>query len=130
MVVARSGSIREAAEWLNRSAPTLSRQIQLLERGHGTTLLVRSAQGIAMTAEREALREEAARWFASDTQVSQRLRAKTQSTRIRLRIGIMEGLIETLLPGLPARLKARFGAVELEGFSGLYQRSGCPRGGA
>lgn len=114
MVVSQSGSIRQAAERLNISAPALSRQIQLLERSYGTPLLVRSAQGIAMTAEGEALRAEAVGWMAADAKVLQRLKRKSEFTGVHLRIGVMEGLVGTLLPALSSRLEALFGSVELD----------------
>ncbi|WP_323765110.1 LysR family transcriptional regulator [Marinovum sp.] len=114
LVVSQSDSIRAAADRLNMSAPALSRQLQLLERSYGTQLLVRSASGVALTAEGEALRDEAMRWMASDAAFSKRLRQQRNATDLRLRIGVMEGLVGTLIPRLTERLEQRFGVVELE----------------
>ena len=114
LVVSQSDSIRGAAERLNISAPALSRQIQLLERSYGTPLLVRSAGGIALTGEGEALRDEAMRWLDADTKLTQRLRQKSSPSGFRLRMGVMEGLVPTLVQPLLARLEAIFGVVELD----------------
>ena len=114
LVVSQSDSIRAAAERLNISAPALSRQMQLLERSYDTTLLVRSAGGVALTAEGEALRDEALRWMAADTAFSKRLHQARNVTDLRLRLGVMEGLVATLIPTLAARLETIFGGVELE----------------
>lgn len=114
LVVSQSDSIRAAAERLNISAPALSRQLQLLERSYDAKLLVRSAGGVALTAEGAALRDEALRWTASDAAFSKRLRQTRNTTDLRLRIGVMEGLVPTLIPALTQRLESIFGEVELE----------------
>lgn len=114
IVVSQSDSIRAAAERLNISAPALSRQLQLLERSYDTKLLVRSAGGVALTAEGAALRDEAMRWMASDTAFSKRLHQAGKKTDLRLRLGVMEGLVATLVPTLTKRLEAIFGEVELD----------------
>lgn len=114
VTVSQCGSIRSAAEQLNISAPALSRQIKILERSYGTALLVRSAGGIALTAEGEALRDEALRWMADDAAFSKRLRQDSNDGGLTLRLGIMEGLIETLIPPLVERLEQIYSTVELE----------------
>ncbi|KUF11977.1 LysR family transcriptional regulator [Pseudoponticoccus marisrubri] len=114
VVVSQSESIRAAADRLNISAPALSRQIQILERSYGTPLLVRSAGGVALTAAGEALRDEAMRWMADDTRFIQRLQQEKSPTDLRLRLGVMEGLVPTLVQPLLARLEAQFGLVELD----------------
>lgn len=113
LVVSQSDSIREAADRLNISAPALSRQLQLLERSYGTQLLVRSASGVALTAQGEALRVEAMRWLAADAALSKKLRQDNRTTDLQLRIGVMEGLVGTLIPRLTDRLEALYGTVEL-----------------
>ena len=49
VVVARTGSFRQAAEQLHLSQPALSRSIQALERRYGVTLLDRSRTGVHLT---------------------------------------------------------------------------------
>jgi len=114
LVVSQSESIRAAADRLNISAPALSRQIQLLERSYGTPLLVRSAGGIALTNEGEALRDEAMRWTEADTKLTHKLRQKGSAEGFHLRMGVMEGLVPTLVQPLLERLEDIYGLVELE----------------
>ena len=47
--VARTGSIRKASEVLKLAPSSVSRQVLILERQIGTTLLDRSAAGVALT---------------------------------------------------------------------------------
>lgn len=107
-----------AAEKLNISAPALSRQIQLLERSYDAQLLVRSAGGVALTAEGEALRDEAMRWMAADAAFSKRIHQARKATDLRLRIGVMEGLVGSLILRLTEHLETMFGEVELELYVG------------
>ncbi len=114
LVVSQSDSIRSAAERLNISAPALSRQLQLLERAYDTKLLVRSAGGVALTAEGAALRDEAMRWMAADAAFTKRLHQAGRKPSLHFRLGVMESLVPTLIPSLTTRLEAIFGEVELE----------------
>ena len=106
LVVSQSDSIRAAAERLNISAPALSRQIQILERGYGTPLLIRSASGVELTPAGETLRSEAMRWMEADTRFTRSLAQAAEATDLRLRMGVMEGLVPTLVLPLQDRLEA------------------------
>ncbi len=114
IVVSQSASIRAAAGLLNMSAPALSRQMQILERSYGKKLLVRSANGVALTTEGEALRNEAMRWMEADAALSQRLHHDKKSSGLHIRMGVMEGLVPTLVPCLSDHLTAIYGRVDLE----------------
>ncbi|WP_094463220.1 LysR family transcriptional regulator [Pannonibacter phragmitetus] len=114
IVVSQSDSIRAAAERLNISAPALGRQMLILERSYGAPLLVRSTSGVALTAAGEELRNQALRWMEADTNFSQRLQQTKLAMDLRLRMGVMEGLVPTLVHPLMDRLEAVFGVVELE----------------
>lgn len=113
LVVSQSDSIRAAADRLNLSAPALSRQIQILERSYGTPLLVRSASGVALTAAGESLRAEAMRWMEADARFTRSLREEND-TVLHLRMGVMEGLVPTLVQPLLDRLEDLYGMVELD----------------
>ncbi len=114
VVVSQSSSIRAAADALNLSAPALSRQLKMLENSYGTRLLVRSATGIALTSQGEALRNEAVRWLAEDATFLRKLQQAEQDTGLRLRLGVMGALVADFIPRLSARLETEFGEVELE----------------
>ncbi len=114
ITVSQSTSIREAATRLNISAPALSRQMQILERSYGTELLIRTSSGIALTGQGEQLRAQALEWFASETKINQSMRQKQQPAGLRLRIGVMECFVETVIPRLTERLEREYGTVELD----------------
>lgn len=114
VVVSQSASIRAAADRLNLSAPALSRQLKMLENSYGTQLLVRSATGIALTGNGEALRDEAVRWLAEDASFLRRIQQNEQDFALRLRLGVMGALVADFIPRLSKRLETSFGEVELE----------------
>ncbi|MBB97629.1 MAG: hypothetical protein CML68_23895 [Rhodobacteraceae bacterium] len=114
LVVSQSDSIRAAADRLNISAPALSRQIQILERSYGTPLLIRSASGVELTAAGEALRTEALAWIEADSRFTRSLKQDAAATDLRLRMGVMEGLVPTLVQPLLDRLETLYGHVEMD----------------
>lgn len=114
LVVSQSESIRDAANRLNISAPALSRQMQILERSYGVPLLVRSTSGVALTKEGESLRKQAMTWLSEDADLNQSIRRPDQAPGLRVRLGIMEGLVDPLVPRLVSHLASRFERVELE----------------
>jgi len=114
LVVSQSDSIRDAANRLNISAPALSRQMQILERSYGVPLLVRSTSGVALTKEGESLRSKALDWMNADADFSQSVRRTELPTGLRVRLGVMEGLVEPVIPRLVSHLEDRFGSVELD----------------
>lgn len=114
VVVSQSSSIREAATMLNISAPALGRQMQNLEDRYGCALITRSAAGIALTAEGAALRDRALAWLSDDADLARKLKGGEAKRGLRVRLGVMEGLVADMVAPLVARLEARFGPVELD----------------
>lgn len=114
VVVSQSSSIREAATLLNISAPALGRQMQNLEDRYGCALITRSAAGIALTAEGATLRDKALGWLSDDANLARKLHSGAARRGLRIRLGLMEGLVADLVPPLVERLEARFGPVELD----------------
>ncbi len=114
VVVAHSGSIRAAAEKLNISAPALSRQIKMLEESYGKQLLIRSSEGVVLSAEGEQLRTAATAWLAEDATLSKQFHRDQKKADLRLRLGTMAGLVDTWIPSLIERLEESFDNVELD----------------
>ncbi len=114
VVVAHSGSIRAAAEKLNISAPALSRQIKMLEESYGKQLLIRSSEGVVLSAEGEQLRTAATAWLAEDVTLSKQFHRDQKKADLRLRLGTMAGLVDTWIPSLIERLEESFDNVELD----------------
>lgn len=61
--VAEKGSVRQAAIAMGREQPTISRQIQCLEKELGVTLFDRSSGKMKITPEGKILQEEAVSLF-------------------------------------------------------------------
>ena len=55
LAVARSGSLRAAAEQMNATHATVRRHVETLEAGYGVQLFRRSRSGLALTAAGETL---------------------------------------------------------------------------
>jgi DNA-binding transcriptional LysR family regulator len=86
LTIARLGSLSKAAQTLNVSQPTLSRQLLAMEKQLGQTLFDRSTQGLQLTTFGAELLEECTRMQSSAERL-QRLadgQAQTLSGRIRL----------------------------------------------
>lgn len=61
LAVAREGSITKAANYLHLTQPTLSRQLQDLERKLGQKLLLRSQHSVSLTSEGHIFKTESRR---------------------------------------------------------------------
>ncbi|MEN9893056.1 MAG: hypothetical protein RLY78_3351 [Pseudomonadota bacterium] len=87
LAVAREGNVTRAAGRLGISQPPLSQQLKDLERQVGTELLLRTPQGVRLTAAGEVFRDEAERIVgATDAACAAALRAARGETGV-LRLG-------------------------------------------
>ncbi|WP_026380282.1 LysR family transcriptional regulator [Afifella pfennigii] len=112
--VARQGSIRQAAERLNISASSISRQIIKLEHDLGVPLLARHAQGVKLTAAGEIVAE----FVHSRHRELARLRARVDELK-RLERGhvslyTVEGMLGGFLPRAIADFSRRHPALTYE----------------
>ena len=85
--VARSGSVKAAAEELALSSPALSRRIQALERFLGRTLFERRHQAIVLNADGEKLMQIVAPILDSLTDAIETI--TSPNSVLRLRLGVM-----------------------------------------
>jgi DNA-binding transcriptional LysR family regulator len=111
--IGRERSIRRASEKLNISASALSRQVQILERDLGVSLLVRLPQGIQLTEEGRALLGQAERWIGDEGNLRETLRVRPQGPVRTFRIGLMECLIPVVLPAIDAMQHRRKLALDV-----------------
>lgn len=87
LAVAREGNVTRAAGRLGISQPPLSQQLKDLERQVGAALLLRTPQGVRLTAAGEVFRDEAERIVgATDAACAAALRAARGETGV-LRLG-------------------------------------------
>lgn len=103
--VARSGSFTRAADDLDLRQPTVSQQIQVLERGLRTPLFERSGRRVLLTPAGEALLPYAERLLALATEAETATREAAGLSARTLRLGVGNTLATYILPDLLARLR-------------------------
>jgi len=89
-----------AARRLQMTQPPVSRQIQLLERELGSTLLLRTSRRVSLTAAGEALLPRAQRILSSVTQTAVDVRRTASGVIGSLTIGYMATVAQSALPVL------------------------------
>ena len=110
--VARTGSVKGAAQELALSAPALSRRIQALERFIGRPLFERRHQAVALNADGERLLQDIAPVL---DRLSDAVEAMTSGTEMmRLRLGVLPLFAaQTLFPRM-ATLRAKYPQLHLD----------------
>ncbi len=103
--VARSGSFTRAADELDLRQPTVSQQIQVLERGLRTPLFERMGRRVQLTAAGEALLPYAERILALAAEAETAAREAAGLAARTLRLGVGNTLATYVLPDLLARLR-------------------------
>ncbi|MGN6704850.1 MAG: LysR family transcriptional regulator [Rhodanobacter sp.] len=113
--VVKLGTLTRAAEALYVSQPTISLQLQALERELGATLLERRRRRINLTDAGEALYELARPLVEGWDTLDRDFQAKAKGLRAgRLVIAAGTSTIQYLLPELVRRYRERFPAVQLQ----------------
>lgn len=105
VAVARSGSFTRAAEELSLRQPTVSQQIQVLERGLRTRLFERLGRGIELTAAGTTLLGYAERILELVDEAQAATREAAGLALRTLRLGAGNTLATYVLPDLLARLR-------------------------
>lgn len=88
----RTGSMGRAAKALDRTQPGISQQIRRLEDILDCSLLRRTASGVVMTPEGEALLPLAERILALNDEAQAHVRSRAGKGGGRLRVGLSEGI--------------------------------------
>jgi DNA-binding transcriptional LysR family regulator len=105
VAVARTGSFTRAAEELDLRQPTVSQQIQVLERGLRTRLFERLGRGIQLTTAGTALLGYAERILELVDEAQAATREAAGLAHRTLRLGAGNTLATYILPDLLARLR-------------------------
>lgn len=103
--VARQGSLTRAAEELYLAQPTVSQQIQVLERELGTALLIRLARGVELTEAGRALLPFAERMLELAAEAEGAVHEAAGLAARRLLLGAGNTLATYVLPDLLRRLQ-------------------------
>ena len=113
--VVKLGTLTRAAEALYLSQPTISLQLQALERELGVTLMDRRRRRINLTDAGEALYELARPLIEGWETLDRNFQAKVKGLQAgRLVIAAGTSTIQYLLPDLVRRYRERFPAVQLQ----------------
>lgn len=105
--VARSGSLRAAAEKLHLSQPTISTQIKALEESLGETLFDRSGRGLKVTTAGQLVMDRAGEIFSLGNDLLLGMRGHAGARRLHLHLGVVQSLPklmawQTIRPALEA----------------------------
>jgi DNA-binding transcriptional LysR family regulator len=110
LAVAKTKSFNRAAEILNTSQPTVSRQVKRLQDIVGSQLFISTPRGVKLTQKGEALAKALARLDHTLHSITSDLRAETSEAEGIVRVSITDGL------------NALFAAPSLLQFSAQYPK--------
>ena len=103
--VAEKGSVKQAAIAMGREQPTISRQIQCLEKELGVTLFDRSSGRMCITPEGRVLLEEAVALFEDIKRIKGEFLSQELQYEGRIVISTTHAIIDTILPPYIDRFK-------------------------
>jgi DNA-binding transcriptional LysR family regulator len=96
--VAEKGSVRQAAIAMGREQPTISRQIQCLEKELGVTLFDRSSGKMRITPEGKILQVEAVSLFEDVKRIKGEFKNEEINYRGKISIATTHVIIDSILP--------------------------------
>jgi LysR family hydrogen peroxide-inducible transcriptional activator len=111
---ADAGSVTRAAKALGISQPSLTLQIQRLERRLGTRLFQRHGRGVAMTESGKTLYPRARRILDEMRATEDALRSESADRVSRLTVGAIPTVAPYVLPDALRRLRARDADLRVE----------------
>ncbi len=103
LAIAEHGSVSAAARARNLTQPSISRQVQELERQLGVHLVERTSQGARLTPAGEALAEGARELLTGLAALPERVRSRQGEISGRVRLGAIDSIGIYVLPPLLAR---------------------------
>lgn len=116
-MVAKEGGVTQAAELLHLSQPTLSSQIQKLERSLGVQLFERKGRSLALTESGQTVYRYASEIFELGRELGQALRGGSTEESPRLLVGVPDALpklivYQLLKPALEMEQPVRLAVYE------------------
>jgi DNA-binding transcriptional LysR family regulator len=114
LAVAEHGSVSAAARARNLTQPSISRQIQELERQLGVHLIERTSQGARLTPAGERLCEGARDILAALSSLPERVRILQGEVAGRVRVGTIDSIGIHVLPPLLAEFVSENPRVEVQ----------------
>ena len=114
LAIAKQGSLSQAAETLAISQPTLSRQLQAMEKQLGQTLFDRSTQGLLLTEFGRNLLDECQQMQISADRLQRLATGQTHTLSGRVRLAANELVALHYLPKLIPSFMDRYPEVSVE----------------
>ncbi len=111
--VAQAGSVSRAADRMQMSQPTLSREIRELETELGAVLLSRHARGVTLTAAGEALKRRAELVLNLLETLRDEVGAASDEPTGRVAIGFPTSMTGSLSAGLVSQYRSRYPLVRI-----------------
>ena len=116
--IAKMGSVSKAAESLNISQPPLSLQLKSLEEELGTTLFIRSKQGLKITPEGVLLQNRAGTILDLVSEAKTDIQEKTGKQESLVRVGTIGSVNNRLLPQIIAKYNLSYPYVRFQVYEG------------
>ena len=113
MRIAEHGSLTKASNVLRIAQPALSRQMRLLEEKLGVALFSRTARGMRLTEEGEALRASVAGPLRELELALQNIKSFPFAAEANIAIGLPTGLADILATTLAQRIDQEFPNIKL-----------------
>ncbi len=114
LAVLEEGSLSAAARRLGLAQPTVRARVEALERGLGTVLFTRSAQGLLPTDQARALQEHARAMAHASDAFLRAAAAPPGEVAGAVRLSVSEMVGMEVLPPMLARLRERHPALTVE----------------
>ncbi len=121
--IAKMGSVSKAAESLNISQPPLSLQLKSLEEELGTTLFIRSKQGLKITPEGLLLQNRAGTILNLVNEAKTDIQEKTGKQESLVRVGSIGSVNNRLLPQIIAKYNLSYPYVKFQVFEGSTEHT-------
>lgn len=114
LVIAKQGSLSKAAEFLGLSQPTLSRQLQAMEKKYGQVLFDRSTQGLSLTEFGRKLLDECEEMQTSADRLQRLVAGHTHTLSGRVRLSVNELIALYHLPKIIPLFMEKYPDVSVE----------------
>jgi LysR family transcriptional regulator, nitrogen assimilation regulatory protein len=119
--IAESGSFGRAAEALNQTQPTISRQVAALERELGGTLFLRGRHGVSLTPAGVLFRDHALQALRNLEQAKAAITAQAQEPTGTVALGLPPSLLAVLSAPVVEQFSRRHPKVVLHVYEAISQ---------